>query len=111
MRLSQAEIYEVASFYDHFDVVHEGQIPPAPLTIRVCESISCMLAGSERLLDELAAGQAGQRPQQQRGEEQPAAETRAQRHRRSQHLQPQHRQDELQALGGGEVELQGAVAG
>ena len=50
MRLAQAEIYEVASFYDHFDVVHEGQTPPAPVTIRVCESISCMLAGCEELI-------------------------------------------------------------
>ena len=37
MRLSQAEVYEVASFYDHFDVVKEGEPQPAPLTIRVCE--------------------------------------------------------------------------
>ena len=55
MRLAQAEIYEVASFYDHFDVVHEGQAPPAPITIRVCESISCMLAGSEALIEALAS--------------------------------------------------------
>ena len=54
MRLAQAEIYEVASFYDHFDVVKEGEPAPAPLTIRVCDSISCMLAGAERLLAELA---------------------------------------------------------
>ncbi|WP_271899254.1 NAD(P)H-dependent oxidoreductase subunit E [Candidatus Phyllobacterium onerii] len=53
MRLSQAEVYEVASFYDHFDVVKEGEAEPAPLTIRVCDSISCMLAGSERLFSEL----------------------------------------------------------
>ena len=56
MRMAQAEIYEVASFYDHFDVVREGEPEPAPLTIRVCDSISCMLAGSEGLLEELAAG-------------------------------------------------------
>ena len=55
MRLAQAEIYEVASFYDHFDVVHEGEAPPAPLTIRVCESIACMLAGSEALIEDLAS--------------------------------------------------------
>ena len=55
MRLAQAEVYEVASFYDHFDVVREGDAPPAPVTIRVCDSISCMLAGSERLLEELTA--------------------------------------------------------
>jgi formate dehydrogenase len=53
MRLSQAEVYEVASFYDHFDVVREGEDKPAPLTIRVCDSISCMLAGSERLIAQL----------------------------------------------------------
>lgn len=55
MRLSQAEIYEVATFYDHFDVVKEGEMPPAPLTIRVCDSVSCMLAGAETLLAELRA--------------------------------------------------------
>ena len=55
MRLAQAEVYEVASFYDHFDVVHEGETPPAPITIRVCESISCMLAGSEAVIEALAA--------------------------------------------------------
>ncbi|MCT7377163.1 NAD(P)H-dependent oxidoreductase subunit E [Chelativorans salis] len=55
MRLSQAEVYEVASFYDHFDIVKEGEAQPAPLTIRVCDSISCMLAGAEDLLDELSA--------------------------------------------------------
>jgi len=56
MRMAQAEVYEVASFYDHFDVVREDDPVPAPLTIRVCDSISCMLAGSEGLLEELAAG-------------------------------------------------------
>lgn len=56
MRLSQTEVYEVASFYDHFDIVKEGEEPPAPLTIRVCDSISCMVAGCETLLEELAAG-------------------------------------------------------
>ena len=53
MRLSQAEVYEVATFYDHFDVVKEGETPPPPLTIRVCNSVSCMLAGAETLLDAL----------------------------------------------------------
>lgn len=56
MRLSQAEVYEVATFYDHFDVVKEGEAPPPPLTIRVCDSVSCMLAGAETLLGELEAG-------------------------------------------------------
>ncbi len=56
MRLSQAEVYEVASFYDHFDIVKEGEAPPPPLTIRVCCSLSCMMAGSEKLMAELQAG-------------------------------------------------------
>jgi formate dehydrogenase len=53
MRLTPAEIYEVASFYHHFDIVKENETPPAPLTIRVCESIACHLGGSEQLLSEL----------------------------------------------------------
>ena len=53
MRLSQAEIFEVASFYDHFDIVKEGEASPAPLTVRVCESLSCMLGGCEDLLADL----------------------------------------------------------
>jgi len=56
LRLSQAEIYEVASFYDHFDIVKEHETPPAPITIRVCDSLSCMMAGSEKLIGELEAG-------------------------------------------------------
>jgi len=56
MRLSMAEVYEVASFYDHFDIVKEGQPKPAPLTIRVCDSLSCMMAGAETLISELQAG-------------------------------------------------------
>ena len=56
MRLPQAEIYEVASFYDHFDVVREGEDAPAPLTIRVCDSLSCMMAGSEALIAALESG-------------------------------------------------------
>jgi len=56
MRLSQAEVYEVASFYDHFDIVKEGETPPSPLTIRVCDSLSCMLAGAEALIAELQTG-------------------------------------------------------
>lgn len=55
MRLPQAEIYEVASFYDHFDIVREGEASPAPLTIRVCDSLSCMMAGSQSMLAALNA--------------------------------------------------------
>ena len=56
MRLSMAEIWEVASFYAHFDLVKEGEVPPPALTIRVCESLSCELAGSEALFDALQSG-------------------------------------------------------
>ncbi len=53
MRLSQTEIYEVATFYSHFDVIKEGETPPPATTIRVCDSIACQLAGAESLLQEL----------------------------------------------------------
>jgi formate dehydrogenase beta subunit len=56
MRLSQAEVYEVASFYDHFDIVKEGETPPPALTIRICDSISCALAGAEALIHALRDG-------------------------------------------------------
>jgi NADH:ubiquinone oxidoreductase subunit F (NADH-binding)/NADH:ubiquinone oxidoreductase subunit E len=56
MRLSQAEVYEVATFYHHFDVVREGEAPPPPLTVRVCDSLSCEIAGADRLLKGLASG-------------------------------------------------------
>jgi len=49
MRISMAEIYEVATFYAHFDVVKEGETPPPALTIRVCDSLSCELAGAQQL--------------------------------------------------------------
>jgi NADH:ubiquinone oxidoreductase subunit F (NADH-binding)/NADH:ubiquinone oxidoreductase subunit E len=50
MKLSQTEVYEVATFYHHFDVVKEGGTPPPPLTVRVCDSIACELAGANELL-------------------------------------------------------------
>ena len=49
LRLSMAEVYEVATFYAHFDVVKEGETPPPALTIRVCDSLSCELAGAQAL--------------------------------------------------------------
>lgn len=52
-RLSMAEVYEVATFYHHFDVVKEQDHPPAKLTIRVCETLSCAMAGASDLLDKL----------------------------------------------------------
>ncbi len=53
MRLSLTEVYEVATFYHHFEVVKEGEAPPPALTVRVCESISCELAGAGELLKKL----------------------------------------------------------
>jgi formate dehydrogenase len=52
MKLAQTEVYEVATFYAHFDVVKEGQTPP-PVTVRVCDSLSCAMAGAEKLLSDL----------------------------------------------------------
>ena len=46
MRLPQAEVYEVASFYHHFDIVKEGEAAPASLTVRICDSLSCEIAGA-----------------------------------------------------------------
>ena len=56
MRLSMAEVYEVATFYAHFDVVREGETPPPALTIRVCDSLSCELAGAQQLKAALEDG-------------------------------------------------------
>ncbi|HEY5740244.1 MAG TPA: NAD(P)H-dependent oxidoreductase subunit E [Gammaproteobacteria bacterium] len=50
MRLSTTEVYEVASFYHHFDVVREGKTAPPPLTVRVCDSVTCEMAGCEDLI-------------------------------------------------------------
>ena len=53
MKLALAEVYEVATFYAHFDVVKEGETPPPAVTVRVCNSLSCALAGAEHLLADL----------------------------------------------------------
>ena len=55
MRLSFAEVFEVATFYAHFDVVKEGEADIPPVTIRVCDSIACQMAGAEALLADLQA--------------------------------------------------------
>jgi NADH:ubiquinone oxidoreductase subunit F (NADH-binding)/NADH:ubiquinone oxidoreductase subunit E len=55
MKLAQAQVYEVASFYHHFDVVKEGQDKPAALTVRVCDGLSCDMAGARELLARLPA--------------------------------------------------------
>ncbi|MGH7126470.1 MAG: NAD(P)H-dependent oxidoreductase subunit E, partial [Stellaceae bacterium] len=55
MKLALVEVYEVASFYAHFDIVMEDEEAPPPLTVRVCDSLSCELAGAQRLLKYLPA--------------------------------------------------------
>jgi formate dehydrogenase beta subunit len=56
MRLALTEVYEVATFYHHFEVVKEGERAPAAITVRVCDSISCELAGAQQLLKKLSFG-------------------------------------------------------
>ncbi|HZI82252.1 MAG TPA: NAD(P)H-dependent oxidoreductase subunit E [Vicinamibacterales bacterium] len=53
MKMAMAEVYEVATFYHHFDVVKEGDAVPPAITVRVCDSIACDLAGSHHLLEKL----------------------------------------------------------
>jgi formate dehydrogenase beta subunit len=53
MKMAMAEVYEVATFYHHFDVIKEGEAPPPAITVRVCDSIACDLAGSHDLLTSL----------------------------------------------------------
>jgi formate dehydrogenase len=55
MRMAMAEVYEVATFYHHFDVIKEGDTSPPAITVRVCDSIACELAGSHDLLAKLPA--------------------------------------------------------
>ena len=53
MKLAQAEVYEVATFYAHFDVIKEDEAPPPDLTVRVCESVTCDMMGSGALIQAL----------------------------------------------------------
>jgi formate dehydrogenase len=53
MKMAMAEVYEVATFYHHFDVIKEGETPPPPITVRVCDSVVCELAGARKLLSKL----------------------------------------------------------
>ena len=54
MQLSQSEVYEVATFYHHFDVLKENEDAPAQLTVRVCDGIACEMRGAKALLAGLA---------------------------------------------------------
>ncbi len=53
MKLAMTEVYEVATFYHHFDVVKEGEAAPPAITVRVCDSIACEMAGAAELLTKL----------------------------------------------------------
>ena len=55
MKLALAEVYEVATFYHHFDVVKEGDAAPPAITVRVCDSLACEMAGAKELLEKLPA--------------------------------------------------------
>ncbi|MBS1176180.1 MAG: NAD-dependent formate dehydrogenase flavoprotein subunit [Proteobacteria bacterium] len=55
MDLAQTEVYEVASFYHHFDIVKEGAAAPPRLTVRVCDGLACEMAGAQQLLARLPA--------------------------------------------------------
>ncbi|MGO1761484.1 NADH-quinone oxidoreductase subunit NuoE family protein [Halomonas sp. AOP42-E1-30] len=55
MNLPMAAVYETATFYAHFDVIHDDQLPPPAVTIRVCDSLTCQLAGAEALKAQLEA--------------------------------------------------------
>ena len=60
LRLAPAEVFEVATFYHHFDVVKENERPPAAITVRVCDGLSCELAGAQSLLSALRHGGYGE---------------------------------------------------
>ena len=49
-KLSQAEVFEVASFYHHFDIVKDGESLGHELTIRICDGLSCEMAGAQHLI-------------------------------------------------------------
>ena len=55
MNLPMAEVYETATFYHHFDVTKEDQVPPPAITVRVCESLSCEMFGAKKLIEELGS--------------------------------------------------------
>src|ERR1700694_4410715 len=49
LKLARTEFYEVSTFYHHFDVLKEGETPPPALTVRICETLSCQMAGADAL--------------------------------------------------------------
>ena len=59
LRIAPVEVFEVATFYAHFDVLADGEAAPPPVTIRVCEGLPCAMAGAHRLFDALHAAPPG----------------------------------------------------
>jgi formate dehydrogenase len=57
--LAQAEVFEVATFYAHFQIVLDGESPPPALTVRVCDSLSCAMAGAQSLFETLSSNHRG----------------------------------------------------
>ena len=55
MKMAMAEVYEVASFYAHFDIIRDGENELPPITLRVCDSITCSLFGSDNILSDVAS--------------------------------------------------------
>jgi len=53
MKMAPTEVYEVATFYHHFDVVKDDNDAPAAITVRVCDSVSCELNGAKELIGKL----------------------------------------------------------
>ena len=53
LKLAPTEVFEVATFYHHFDVVRHNEVPPPSLTVRVCDSVSCSMTGAEELIEDL----------------------------------------------------------
>ena len=53
MKLAHAEVFEVATFYHHFDVIKENDVPPPPLTVRICDSLTCEMSGAKELTESL----------------------------------------------------------
>ena len=66
LRLAPVEVFEVASFYHHFEVLEDAAPAPPPVTIRVCESLPCAMAGAHQLLDGAARRAAGWRARRRR---------------------------------------------
>jgi NADH:ubiquinone oxidoreductase subunit F (NADH-binding)/NADH:ubiquinone oxidoreductase subunit E len=55
MNIPMTEVYETATFYHHFDVIKEGETPPPPLTVRICDSLTCEMFGANQLISDMTS--------------------------------------------------------